>query len=343
MAAKKIVEEPTSLWNLEKDGVTQSMLHNFLACKEKFRLSYVEGWKPSKLGSQPMEFGTCIHDILDMIYTASKEVSPEDFLECLDVVIKNACDIYESEKHEDLTTDGNDWKTLAENVSIAEVLLPEYFKFWNKDWFLVNWVALEEVFDVPIEVDGKTIRIRGKLDGVQKIGKKLWLFETKTKGRIDEAAIADKLSIDLQVNLYLWAIWKVYGAFPAGVVYNLIRRPMLRQKVNETLGEFASRIKKDVKERPDFYFIRTQGAVAKTEILEWEQKEFIPILKELIRWNDGHGHFKNVSYCFTAFAPCQFLRICGQNSYASYNRKNVLFEELAPKPVKKIMVPRGSF
>lgn len=336
------VQKPVEgLWNLDRDGVTQSMLTTFMTCKEKFRLSYIEGWRPAKVGTAPMEFGNCIHEILDMVYSASKEYDPQDFSEQIDVAVKNACNEFEAEKYERLTVDGNDWDTLSENVGIAEVLLPQYFRYWKDDWAAVQWIDLEEVFDVPLEIDGKVVRIRGKFDGIQRIKGKLWLFETKTKGRIDEDTIMDKLSIDLQVNLYFWAMWKKYGEFPAGVVYNIIRRPQLRQGKNEKLTEFISRIKADIHDRPDFYFMRNHGAIDKSELLEWEQNEFIPIIRELIRWAEGHGHFKNVSACTSGFSACQFLRICGQQDTGTFMRRKALFEELTVIPVKKILQERA--
>lgn len=337
---KKDSKELSALWDLKRDGVTQSMLATFLTCKEKFRLSYVEGWRTAKVGTAPMEFGSCIHEILDMVYSASKEYDSQEFLEMIDVAISNACKAFEDEKYEKLVEDGNDWDTLAENVSIAEVLLPQYFQYWRSDWFTVEWIALEEVFDIPIEIDGETYRVRGKIDGLQRIKDKLWLFETKTKGRIDEDAIVDKLAIDLQVNLYLWAIWKKYQEFPVGVVYNIIRRPQLRQGKNEKLSEFISRIKADIADRPDFYFMRSHGAIDKSEIKEWEQKELIPILRELIRWNNGEGHFKNVSACTGGFFPCHYLKICGQQETATFKRRTSLFEELNVVPLKKILEKR---
>lgn len=331
-----VKETKKSLWNLEVDGVTQSMLSNFMTCKEKFRLSYVEGWRPAKVGTAPMEFGNCIHEILDIVYSESTKYAPQDFCERQKDIVADACKQFEDYKYEQLESEGNDWDTLAENVAIAEVLLPQYFDHWKSDWQTVEWAGLEEVFDVPITVDGKTIRIRGKFDGVQRIKGKLWLFETKTKGRIDEDTIMEKLSIDLQVNLYMWAIWKKYKEFPCGVVYNVIRRPMLRQGKNERLSEFVSKIKADIADRPDFYFIRNHGAVDKSEILEWEKNEFIPILKELIRWNEGEGHYKNSSACTSGFTACSFLKICGQNNTGTFMRRKALFEELTVIPLKEI-------
>jgi hypothetical protein len=333
----QLVPKVSDLWNIERDGLTQSMISTFLTCKEKFRLSYIEGWRPAKVSTAPMEFGNCIHEILDMIYSASKEYEPGYFAEEIYTAVKNSCKEYEEEKYERLSHDGNDWDTLSENVGIAEVLLPQYFNYWKEDWEHVEWLDLEEVFDVPLVIDGRTIRIRGKFDGVQRIKGKLWLFETKTKGRIEEDSIMDKLSIDLQVNLYFWAIWKKYGEFPAGVVYNIIRRPQLRQGKTEKLTEFIGRIKADIFDRPDFYFMRNHGSIDKSELLEWEQKEFIPIVREMLRWTDGDGHFKNVSACTSGFFACPFLRICGQNDTGTFMRRKALFEELTVVPVKDVL------
>lgn len=330
------IEAPV-LWSLDRDGLTQSMITNWLTCGEKFRLSYVEGYRKSAIGSAPMEFGNCIHELLDMIYSSSRDYDPKEFLSNIGTVIQNSCTTYEQEKYEKIELEGNDWNALALNVGIAEVLLPKYFDYWDSDFTDTKWVALEEVFDITIIVDGRPIRIRGKIDGAPRIKDALWLFETKTKGRIVEEAIIDKLSIDLQVNLYLWALWKKYGEYPAGVIYNIIRRPQLKLGKTETHSAYIARVKADVYDRPEHYFMRNIGSVYPSEIAKWEKTQLIPILREIIRWYDGEGRFKNISACTSGFYPCEFLSICGQGNKSGFTKRTALFEELTVIPVKKIM------
>ena len=52
------------LWDLEKDGITFSMLSQFLICRERFRLTSVEGWTSKGL-SIPIEFGQIFHWVLE--------------------------------------------------------------------------------------------------------------------------------------------------------------------------------------------------------------------------------------------------------------------------------------
>lgn len=338
-----IVIKPTSpyekgMWNLYRDGITQSMLNTFLSCPEKMRLSYCQGLESTKSATSAMEFGNLVHDILDLVYSGFRDAGDQQsFVEDLQPNLTIAIDEYYGIKHEELLAEGSDVNALELNTALAGLILPIYFTTWKEDWSTFQWVALEEVFDevLTIEYNGKTynIRIRGKFDGVVRINGKLWLFETKTKGRIEEDNIVDKLSLDLQVFLYFWAIQKKYGEYPVGVVYNILRKPQQRRKADEDIKSFATRVGIEVRKDPAHYFMRINGSVTQAEIREWEL-EFHQIMKQLISWFEGDFHYKNTTHCMGSFTPCLFLGLCGGGRHEFYRPRKKLFKELDMVPLK---------
>ena len=59
-----------SLWDPYRDGITYSLLSKFMGCRERTRLSYVEGWI-SKNFSVPLEFGNLFHLLKEVRYSGA--------------------------------------------------------------------------------------------------------------------------------------------------------------------------------------------------------------------------------------------------------------------------------
>jgi hypothetical protein len=339
IAAKKIEVSnyPTDKWDLYRDGITQSMLGTFLQCPEMFKNKYILGMQNEyEQDTHAMDFGTYFHECLDHLYTAFNQAESKSFFyENLGEIISKTVEDYHDWQFEKLTANpgGKDsWLNLTISAGWAEALLPAYFNRYENDFHKLEWVALEEILDILYTLTKKPIRLRGKQDGIVRKSSGLWLFETKTKGRIDEEAISDKLSIDLQVMVYLWMLWKKYDEMPKGVIYNIIRRPQLRRKQNETPQEFVKRCEIDVAERPDFYFLRIEGELYKSDMTKFE-KDFYDILTQLEKWYAGEYHYKNVMSCTGMYKPCEFLKFCsGQSGH--FNNKREMFSELKMIPFK---------
>lgn len=333
-AMVSVYDTGESLWNPYRDGVTQGLLQKFLTCPEKLRLSCVDGIQPiarGVMGNPALAFGNLFHETLDTIYTSHRE-SPL-YLSSIRGVIRDCLRESEQRDRQILNTAMNstpeDLNTLEENYGFAEIMLTAYFEHWKEDFETFEWVGLEETFSVPYTSPSQTvpIQIRGKFDGIFRVGGKLWLFETKTKGRIEEDSICDRLPYDLQVCLYLWAMEKIYGESPQGVVYNLVRRPQLRRSVKESLPEFLERVSVDVTARPAFYFIRYNVSFLEDERTKWKT-EFDGIVDQLMSWWWGKFHYRDSTACSSRFGNCEFLPVCGRNDRTNYERRSEVFPEL---------------
>jgi len=328
--------------------VTQSFLGTLLTCPERARLAYPEGY--SQRGStQALEFGTLVHKVLDATYTHCMQRAKQEGDEALLGFWDHELPIWLEELFAELEAldrhrineegDATALAGLEMDYGLAEVLLPPYFRRWAAEFDGYEWLSLEETFDVPYNAAGElnlphlnppadTFRVRGKFDGVLRIRGKLWLFETKTKGQVDEGGIVDVMAHELQVMLYLWAIKQVYGETPAGVVYNIIRRPQLRMGAKETLHGFLERVKEDIEARPDFYFLRFN-----CEIDAFEQEAFMPsfhsIMRMAVMWQEGQYNYKNSHACNLPGRKCKFLPVCSRGDYIGLKRRSAVFPELA--------------
>ncbi len=338
----KGVKEP--MWDLYTHGVTQGLLAALMSCPEKARLQAVEGLAPLRTGGA-LSFGSVFHEALDLMYTHAMKTGefPDVPGTLAGMERRDRKKINESKSVAPKGASVNSAEALQEmenNYGVAEPLLVKYLERWMNDLNLYRWQALEERFG---EVDdlgnildncawtdkqGRKIRIRGKFDGVFRQGGKLWLFETKTKARIDDPTILQKIGYDLQVNLYLWAIRHKYGEFPEGVLYNLVRRPQLIQGKAETLKAYCERIRQDLDKRSDFYFTRITAAIPKQSQLFWE-KEFNDMMQRVVDWYEGRYHYRDSNACASPWA-CQYLPICSEGNRAWFRRKDDVYPELLP-------------
>lgn len=213
-------------------GITQSMIGNWLCDRERFRIKYVEGLRTMETFNHRLEYGQLWHTCEEAL---AKGVEWPTALEryAQSLLVRYPTQQQEVEK----------W------YMACRMQFPVYVQYWAKHPDVVNRTPLmqEEVFDVPYQLpSGKVVRLRGKFDSVDLIGKGkdagVYLQENKTKGDADEQEIKRQLKWDLQTMMYLIALsspqktwhsgagrdvpgWK-YGTPIKGVRYNVIRRPL---------------------------------------------------------------------------------------------------------------------
>jgi len=282
-------------------GVTQSLLSRFVVCRERFRIHAVEGLRQSPTFSHRLEYGQMWHVCEEALAKHNSWKDPlHDY--CLQL--------------------GKTYRTQQEQVlhweNVCYTQFPHYVAWWAKHPDVRSRTPLmqEQVFDAPYELpSGRAVRMRGKWDGVDLIGKdkdaRVYLFETKTKGDIDEGQMRKQLQFDLQTMFYLIALDAVEsqadgrddvqtilgGKQLAGVRYNVIRRPLaggknsIRKKEptktnprGESDEEFYERLSGLIAEDPAWYFMRWRVEVTRQDVERFKRKCLDPWLEMLWDW-----------------------------------------------------------
>ena len=314
-------------YSLEKDGVTQSLLSLFLACRQKAML-YLQGWN-SRYCSAALMYGFLGHGMLEQAYldVASKKLrdipSAQQVRKYSGIVEKKWLAENPKPKTETL-------ELLEVSLALLEETLPRYFDFWRGDFKKIRWQALEEQFDVLIRPDAlfSSIRVRGKQDGRFTLRDELWILETKTKSMINESDLLDALSLDLQVNLYSWATYLKLEKYPSGVLYNIVRKSAMKQNKNESIPKFARRMAEDMDDRPEFYFIRMEIPMLKQDIAKFGE-ELKSMLRDFRMWQAGKiPHYKNPNSCLTKYGKCEYIGVCSRGDYSALAKRGVIFKEL---------------
>ncbi len=180
-------------------GITFSALSRFLSCRERFRVKMIEGWSPAEKFSHRMEYGQLWHTCEEAL--AAKEDWRAPLLSYADGLSRK----YPMDREQ-----------ISHWYQVCKLQFPLYVEYWRKHPDVKDRTPLfqEQVFDVPYQLpSGRTVRLRGKWDAVDLIGKgknaRVFLQENKSKGDIDEEAIRRQMLFDLQTLLYLVALQEV--------------------------------------------------------------------------------------------------------------------------------------
>jgi hypothetical protein len=135
------------------------------------------------------------------------------------------------------------------------------------------------------------------------------------------------MPFERQVNLYLNAIDKMQGN-PAEVLYNVVRRPGLRQGKFETTNAFVKRIADDVGNRPDWYFFRLKMTVERRDLQQFDQ-ELTAVLSAFAGWQRGEiGSWKNSDACENKYGVCPYIKKCANGETTGLYKRSVVFREL---------------
>jgi hypothetical protein len=283
-------------WDLYKHGITASAATLFMQDPEAFDLTYCQGYSARSVPIA-LEFGSCVHDILETSYKRRKFPSDPEIIELVND--------YQQRWNEAVPDPNPDQITQQELVyGLAKATLPAYMRRWDGDWtgkyryghpgvaVPKKWLALEEVFGIPyIYPDGVTVPLRGRIDGLfEDTNGYTRLFDTKTKTVFDADKASDLMAVDFQLKLYNYAARIKYGLIgPAalrGAQINVFRRSSLRQG-KSSMGEYLARVRQDAMDRMDFYFTRLELTVAKAEIMAWKQHTLDPFMNIIRKWYDG--------------------------------------------------------
>jgi len=157
----------------------------------------------------------------------------------------------------------------------------------------------ETTFDVTVQLgSGRRVRLRGKWDGVDLLRNKLYLREHKTKGQVEPERLQRQLLFDLQTGLYLFALQEhrrqrlepKLPKAPAGVIYNVVRRPLaggkhsIRQRKGESTDEFYERLGGLIRGEPEHYFMRWEVEVPGRHLYRFWIEFLEPVLENIWDW-----------------------------------------------------------
>lgn len=185
----------------------------FKFCRRKWKYQCKEHLVPVTEARNALWIGRGLHYGLAHYYRGvqvGKKHDPMDgFNEWLNLVLPK--DVWDALWPEELAQ-------IESLKELASSMLSGYVKKYSKeDDFEI--VAVEEPIRIP--VPGVNAVLIGTLDLLVRRKKRLWVVDHKN---VSNFADPEYLDFDDQMTAYLWEVWKKYGEFPAGAIYNQLRK-----------------------------------------------------------------------------------------------------------------------
>jgi len=219
----------------------------------------VEGLRSKIDRRQALDFGTYFHKLLEI-----------------------------KAKHPHLTPGGviqrNNANLDKSLIPVANVVFRKYVEHYKETKH--NYLSQEDVFDVPYNFGGnRKIRLRGRFDEIiSKPDGSIWIQENKTKERINPSRLDETIPRNLQTMFYAVAASLHYNRPVSGVLYQVVRKPSIKQKQKESEEEFIERLEEDIDNRPDFYFFRWEIHFPQKHIENFKRTDLNPHLRALEEW-----------------------------------------------------------
>lgn len=178
----------------------------------------------------------------------------------------------------------------------------------------VRIVEVEHEFRNPIynpdtEAEHPVFEGGGKMDGILEVKGVLKLLEHKTTSEaIDPAAnYWDRLKLDNQISKYI-INGRLRGIDIQEILYDVIRKPTIKQTKKETEHDYFFRLQEDIAERPEFYYAQRSLARHDSELIEHMRDDWQ--LAEQISWHRQHKVWpRNPSAC-TMYGSCEYFDLC---------------------------------
>jgi len=301
--------------------LTYSALNAYRNCPRKYRYRFLDNLRPRDKADS-LAFGTVIHAALELWYRLIGD--PNRLLKVLDLV-----DAAFPNRATDEREKGS-WL-------LARAMIQGYAIRYPAEDFEV--VDIEKEFEGEIRnpdagAQSKTFTMRGKVDGIVKLGGDLYVLEHKTASSID-ANYLDKLWTDTQIALYAFYLRQL-GIPVIGVVYNCLLKSRLKQRQGETEEEYEARkrelaaknksgkstAQRQTPETDDEFLARLCDWYSKPEAFHREriyigedrlamvQDEVWEVTQQYLDAKRRGKFLPNTSFCFAWQRPCEYLPLC---------------------------------
>ena len=257
------------------------------ACWKKYYWRYIEGLNPI---SKPAYFslGSALHEAFDMHYKGFPPSEVSQYItDSMDKAISNVS------------------PDEAEDLVIAKyTALGMWMNYPTKDLNCFKDMQSEKVFEVPV---AHGIKLVGKIDGLLTYQDNRWVRELKTTGQ-NFSQFERQSRISAQATGYVYGMRKL-GEDVQGVIYDYVKKPLLRKNMREDMHDFGRRIMKDYRERPGIYYRRHYVYRTARDLNSFES-DLLSLAKDIKSKVKNGGFYRNTDNCYKYNSECPYYKIC---------------------------------
>ncbi len=298
-------------------GFSQSEITTWDECPEKWYRGYNQRLHLPGI-SWPLLYGTAVHKNLERHYMG--EDLDFAMLQIPDGIFPTA------EQDADLYY----WNSIL----IAQ--MERYFQYWAEQDETLD--VIPEGTEQIMETEFMGVKLRGKIDMMFRPDKKkIVLRDHKTSSRYSPDLL-ESWHFKFQFMFYVWLARRVTGMKINKFEVNLIVKPQLRLKKEESVESFAARCKADMIQEPDKYFKRIPLPLMKGCLEEFEQNILIPKILRIKALTDVTQSAilsvlvrnRNTNNCSRIGMTCPFIPLCvhGEKERFRYQTRQYKHEEL---------------
>lgn len=257
------------------------------SCWKKFEWMYVQNLEPI---AKPisMELGSILHQAFDMYYKGFPEDEVEDYI---------------VEQFDNLIAEADPYR--EEDLKVAKFTALGAWTYFPKQWRDEYEEIQSEVrFKVPL-CEG--VDFKGFIDGLVKKDGKWFIRELKTTG-LSFAQFERAANLSPQVTGYVYAMRKM-GIDVKGIMYDFVKKPLLRKGVNDTVDTYSARIVQDYAKRPQYYFSRhfTYRTDQDIELFERDLLDLSEDIKDKLKTKK---FYRNPNNCINYNTECPYKKVC---------------------------------
>lgn len=257
----------------------------FRSCQKKYYWKYIQGLEPI-IRNSSLTIGSILHEGFDMFYKGGYDN---------DVII-HISKRFDEEMGKEEVSDQEDL-LLAKYTTLGMWLYYPYKK-------IVGRVDSEEEFKIPLCED---VIYVGKVDGRITKFDNTWIRELKTTG-LNTRQFEGRCSVSTQATGYVWGVIK-NGHDVKGIMYEYVRKPILRKGVKESADDFGRRIIADYKARPQFYYNQHLSYRTPVDLKNFEE-DTVMIAHDIINTTCTGKFSRNQDQCFNFNSACPYMNIC---------------------------------
>jgi len=305
--------------------VSNSSLTIFKDCPYKYYLNHILKLQPKKK-SWALIDGEVLHKCLEALYRQDPiiytEVSPL-MKKCLQIgvpahlegILSLVEHYYDKLEEDPDTVDFHRYLTMA--------MVSGYLILYQND--KVTGYQPELTGTIKINADGKQTELEFRADALVTIPNGNIIKEYKTSSEWSLPRFIERLLLDWQPSCYMYGFTKL-GYDPMGVMYDIIRKPRLKQGSVESNEAFNFRIVKamiyDSLKGGKEYYHREFITRSEQDIREYEE-DLKRIIKDLTTHIEQELWYKNSGRC-NDYNGCPFKILCWESDLG---KKQELIEE----------------
>lgn len=163
------------------------------------------------------------------------------------------------------------------------------------------------------------VTIVAKLDNIIENKEKLYDYELKTTKGIDMQKIKS-IKTDPQTSLGFALHNLLEKKKLSGIIYDIIKKPQIRQKKNESKKEFNSRLLNWYADNESlkFHIERIEKPLISVEsVMNTAEK----VTSEMLRTKTKEDYYQNFKYCIHEWGPCPYYPLCHEGGETPANLK----------------------